>query len=55
MLSLKNISKYYNTDGNKAAVLQDISLDIDEGKFVSVMVPCIINLSDGKVDFPLNI
>ena len=55
MLSLKNISKYDNTDGNKAAVLQDISLDIDEGEFVSVMGPCIINLSDGKVDFPLNI
>lgn len=39
MLSLKNISKYYNTGGNKVAVLQNISLDIDEGEFVSIMGP----------------
>lgn len=39
MLSLKNISKYYHTGGNKVTVLNNISLDIDEGEFVSIMGP----------------
>lgn len=39
MLSLKNISKYYNTGGNKVSILNNISLDIDEGEFVSIMGP----------------
>src|ERR1700761_251423 len=39
MLSLKNISKYYHTGGNKITVLNNISLDIDEGEFVSIMGP----------------
>lgn len=39
MLSLKNISKSYHTGGNKAAVLSNISLDIEEGEFVSIMGP----------------
>ena len=39
MLSLKNISKYYHTGGNKVSVLNNISLDIDEGEFVSIMGP----------------
>ncbi len=39
MLSLKNISKYYNTGGNKVSVLNNISLDIDAGEFVSIMGP----------------
>src|ERR1700710_13852 len=39
MLSLKNISKSYHTGGNKITVLNNISLDIDEGEFVSIMGP----------------
>lgn len=39
MLSLKNISKYYHTGGNKVSVLNNISLDIEEGEFVSIMGP----------------
>jgi putative ABC transport system ATP-binding protein len=39
MLSLKNISKYYQAGGNKVTVLNNISLDIDEGEFVSIMGP----------------
>ncbi len=39
MLSLQHISKYYQTGGNKNFVINDISLDIDEGEFVSIMGP----------------
>jgi len=39
MLSLQHISKYYQVGGNKNFVLNDISLDIDEGEFVSIMGP----------------
>ena len=39
MLSLKHISKYYQNGGTKNFVINDISLDIDEGEFVSIMGP----------------
>src|SRR6266436_8380201 len=39
MLSLKNVSKYYSAGGNKITVLNNISLDINQGEFVSVMGP----------------
>ncbi|MBE9586877.1 ABC transporter ATP-binding protein [Mucilaginibacter sp. JRF] len=39
MLSLQHISKYYQTGGNKTFVLNDLSLDIDQGEFVSIMGP----------------
>jgi len=39
MLSLKNISKYYNVGGSKTFVLNKIDLDIDAGEFVSIMGP----------------
>ncbi|WP_448701255.1 ABC transporter ATP-binding protein [Mucilaginibacter sp. AW1-3] len=39
MLSLKNISKYYNVGGAKTYVLNKIDLDIDAGEFVSIMGP----------------
>lgn len=39
MLSLKNISKYYQAGGNKVTVLNNITLDIDKGEFVSIMGP----------------
>jgi putative ABC transport system ATP-binding protein len=39
MLSLQHISKYYQNGGNKNFVINDISLDIDEGEFVSIMGP----------------
>ncbi len=39
MLSLQHISKYYQVGGNKNIVLNDISLEIDEGEFISIMGP----------------
>ena len=39
MLSLKNISKYFHAGGNKISVLNNVSLDIDAGEFVSIMGP----------------
>ncbi len=39
MLSLKNISKYYQAGGNKTSILNNISLDVDAGEFVSIMGP----------------
>src|SRR5476649_1363199 len=39
MLSLKNVSKYYSAGGNKITVLNNISLDINQGEFVSIMGP----------------
>ncbi|GAA4902342.1 ABC transporter ATP-binding protein [Mucilaginibacter defluvii] len=39
MLSLQHISKYYQTGGNKTFVLNDLSLNIDQGEFVSIMGP----------------
>ncbi|QQL51321.1 ABC transporter ATP-binding protein [Mucilaginibacter ginkgonis] len=39
MLSLKNISKYYQAGGNKVSVLNSVSLDVEAGEFVSIMGP----------------
>jgi putative ABC transport system ATP-binding protein len=39
MLSLQHVSKYYQVGGNKNFVLNDISLEVDEGEFVSIMGP----------------
>ncbi|QKJ29856.1 ABC transporter ATP-binding protein [Mucilaginibacter mali] len=39
MLSLQHISKYFQAGGNKNIVLNDISLEIEEGEFVSIMGP----------------
>jgi len=39
MLSLKNVSKYYSAGGNKITVLNNVSLDINQGEFVSIMGP----------------
>jgi putative ABC transport system ATP-binding protein len=39
MLSLQHITKYYQVGGNKNFVLNNISLDIDQGEFISVMGP----------------
>jgi len=39
MLSLQHISKYYQVSGLKNFVLNDLSLEIDEGEFVSIMGP----------------
>jgi putative ABC transport system ATP-binding protein len=39
MLSLQHISKYYQVGGNKNIVLNDISLEVDEGEFISIMGP----------------
>jgi putative ABC transport system ATP-binding protein len=39
MLSLQHISKYFMAGGTKNIVLNDISLEVDEGEFISVMGP----------------
>ena len=39
MLSLQHISKYFQAGGTKNIVLNNISLDIDDGEFISVMGP----------------
>lgn len=39
MIDLKNISKWYNTGGNKTYVLRDVDLSVREGEFISVMGP----------------
>ncbi|MFB5944447.1 ABC transporter ATP-binding protein [Albibacterium profundi] len=39
MIELKNIFKWYNVGGNRAFVLKDVNLQIQEGEFVSVMGP----------------
>lgn len=39
MLSLKQVSKYYNTGNNKTYVLNKVDLDVDQGEFVSIMGP----------------
>ena len=39
MLSLQHISKYYQNGGTKNFVINDISLDVDEGEFISIMGP----------------
>ncbi|MBC8110730.1 MAG: ABC transporter ATP-binding protein [Verrucomicrobia bacterium] len=39
MLQLKNIFKYYDTGAGRTFVLKDVSLDIQEGDFISIMGP----------------
>ena len=39
MLSLQHISKFYQAGGTKNFVLNDISLEVDEGEFISIMGP----------------
>ncbi|MBL0053915.1 MAG: ABC transporter ATP-binding protein [Bacteroidetes bacterium] len=39
MIQLKNISRWYKTSGNKSMVLNDVSLHINNGEFVSIMGP----------------
>ena len=39
MIELRDIHKTYHTDGLAVKVLQDVSLDIDEGEFVALMGP----------------
>ena len=37
MIEIKNISKSYITNGKKTEILKNISLDISEGEFVSIV------------------
>lgn len=59
MLSLQHISKYYQVGGNKNYVINDISLNVDEGEFVSIMGPSgsgkstLLNII-GMLDEPTN-
>ena len=39
MISLKNIERYYRQGIQKSWVLRDISLDVQEGEFLSIMGP----------------
>ncbi len=39
MIKLKNIEKYYSSGPLKTYVLRDISFDVDEGEFISIMGP----------------
>ena len=39
MLSLQHVTKYYQAGGNKNFVLNDVSLEVDEGEFISIMGP----------------
>lgn len=39
MLHVRNMFKYYTNGFVKTYVLQDVSLDVDEGEFISVMGP----------------
>ncbi|HEY9002604.1 MAG TPA: ABC transporter ATP-binding protein [Mucilaginibacter sp.] len=39
MLSLQHVTKYYQAGANKNIVLNDVSLEVDEGEFISIMGP----------------
>lgn len=39
MIELNNIFKWYNVGGNRAFVLKDVNLQIQEGEFLSIMGP----------------
>jgi ABC-type lipoprotein export system ATPase subunit len=39
MLSLQHVSKIYQAGGNKNIVLNDVSLDVEQGEFISIMGP----------------
>lgn len=39
LLNLKKIYKWYNVGGNRAFILRDINLEVQEGEFISIMGP----------------
>ena len=39
MLSLQHVTKYYQAGGNRNIVLNDVSLEVDAGEFISIMGP----------------
>jgi putative ABC transport system ATP-binding protein len=39
MISLKNISKWFSTGSNKTYVLRNVSLEVKQGEFISIMGP----------------
>jgi putative ABC transport system ATP-binding protein len=39
LLNLKNIYKWYNVGGNRAFILRDLNLEVQEGEFISIMGP----------------
>jgi len=39
MIKIKSIEKYYSAGSLKTYVLRDISLDVREGEFISIMGP----------------
>ena len=39
LLNLKKIYKWYSVGGNRAFILRDINLNVEEGEFISIMGP----------------
>ena len=39
LIELKEISKYYQSEGERVAALQGMDLTIEEGEFIAVMGP----------------
>lgn len=39
LLELKNIFKWYDTGGTRNFILKDVSLDVSQGEFISIMGP----------------
>jgi len=39
MIKMRNIARYYELGFGKAYVLRDVTMDVDEGEFVSIMGP----------------
>ena len=57
IIALRNVSKYYLTDGQQVRALEDISLEVNRGEFVALMgrsgcgKSTLLNLV-GAMDFP---
>ena len=41
MITLKHISKYYDSKFQRTFVLRDINLEVKEGEFLTIMAPAV--------------